>query len=274
MSSFFARGSSAEEGLLRHFILNSIRMNNLRFRDKYGEMVIACDGRSWRKDYFAEYKAKRKKNREASDIDWEQVFTVFSKVKDELEEYMPYKVIRHPNAEADDVIGALVKETQNFGKHQKIMIVSSDKDFVQLQKYNNVEQWSPITKKFLIEKNPYNYLYEHIFKGDSGDGVPNVLSDDDTFVTEKRQTPLSKVKIAFWMNNLNDLESAMTTKELRNFHRNQKMIDLDKMPENIYDEIIQNYENQPKKTNMKILNYLVTRRCNQLIESVGDFTNE
>lgn len=274
MSSFFARGSSAEEGLLRHFILNSIRMNNLRFRDKYGEMVIACDGRSWRKDYFAEYKAKRKKNREASDIDWEQVFTVFSKVQDELEEYMPYKVIRHPNAEADDVIGALVKETQNFGKHQKVMIVSSDKDFVQLQKYNNVEQWSPITKKFIVEKNPYKYLYEHIFKGDSGDGVPNVLSDDDTFVTEKRQTPLSKVKIAFWMNNLNDLESAMTTKELRNFHRNQKMIDLDKMPENIYDEIIQNYENQPKKTNMKILNYLVTRRCNQLIESVGDFTNE
>ncbi len=273
MSSFFARGSSSEEGLLRHFILNSIRMNNLKYRDKYGEMIIACDGRSWRKDYFAEYKARRKKNRDSSDVDWEQVFKVFTKVREELNEHMPYKVICHSNAEADDIIATLIRNTQEFGKHEPVMIVSSDKDFVQLQKYKNVEQWSPLTKKFIVHENPNEYLYEHIFKGDSGDGVPNVLSDDDTFVSEKRQTPLSKKKISLWLENLNDLESVMTSQELRNYHRNEKMINLDKIPENIYSEIINNYESQPKKTNMKILNYLITRRCSQLVECVGDFKN-
>ena len=153
------------------------------------------------------------------------------------------------------------------------MIVSSDKDFVQLQKYKNVEQWSPLTKKFVAHENPNEYLYEHIFKGDSGDGVPNVLSDDDTFVSEKRQTPLSKKKISLWLENLDDLESVMTSQELRNYHRNEKMINLDKIPENIYNEIIHKYESQPKKTNMKILNYLITRRCSQLVECVGDFKN-
>tara|TARA_A100001011_G_scaffold397910_1_gene500468 strand:+ start:12135 stop:12992 length:858 start_codon:yes stop_codon:yes gene_type:complete len=274
MAAFFARGSGADEGILRHFILNSIRMNNVKYREKYGQMIIACDDYSWRKNYYSNYKANRKKGREKSDIDWPSVFEIFSTIREEIEEHMPYKVIKVNNAEADDVIGALVKNTQEFGKDEPVMIVSSDKDFVQLHKYKNVDQYSPLTKKFIVHEDPIQYLYEHIFKGDSGDGVPNVLSDDDTFVDEdKRQSPLSKKKITLWLENLNDLESVMKTNEYRNYQRNRKMIDLDKMPEEVYNTIIENYESQPKKTNMKILNYLITRRCNQLVECTGDFKN-
>lgn len=51
--------------------------------------------------------------------------------------------------EADDIINSLVEYTQEFGNYEKVMIISGDKDFAQLQKYSNVDQYSPITKSLL-----------------------------------------------------------------------------------------------------------------------------
>ena len=274
MAAFFARGSSAEEGMLRHFILNSIRMHNVKHRDKYGKMVIACDSRSWRKDVYPEYKANRKTGRDKSDVDWESVFQTFSKVKEELKENFPYYVLNIDNAEADDIIATLIKETQEFGKHEPVMIISSDKDFIQLHKYKNVEQWSPITKKYIAHENPNQYLYEHIFKGDSSDGVPNVLSDDDTFVDmDKRQRPLSKKKINLWLENTDDLQSVMKEVEYRNFQRNKKVIDLDMIPENITEAILDKYNNytMSKLQGSKVLNYLIKNRLNNLVDCAQEF---
>ena len=274
MGALFARGGGQEEGLLRHQILNSLRMYNVRYREEYGRMIVCADGGSWRKDYYPEYKAGRKENREKDTKDWDSIFETFTKVREEISEFLPFDVIHEYGVEADDIIATLVKETQEFGKDEPIMIISSDKDFIQLHKYNNVEQWSPITKKYIKHESPYQYLYEHIFKGDSGDGVPNVLSDDDTFVSDdKRQRPLTQKKINLWLENLDDLQSVMKEIEYRNYQRNKKVIDLDEIPDEVTERILDKYNNynmSPLQSS-KVLNFLVKNRMSNLIESAQEF---
>ena len=272
MGALFARGGGEEEGLIRHFILNSLRMYNVKYREEYGRMIVCCDGGSWRKDYYPEYKASRKKNRDADSKDWNSIFQTFTKVRQEISEHLPFDVIHEFGVEADDIIATLVKETQEFGKHEPVMIISSDKDFIQLHKYDNVKQYSPITRKMVTHENPINYLREHIFRGDSSDGVPNVLSSDDTFIDEdKKQTPLSKKKIELWMDNYNNLEEVMPSQAYRNFQRNNKVINLDEIPEEVTDKIMDKYNNIKPTPNMKALNYLIVNRLNMLTEQVGDF---
>jgi len=272
MGALFARGGGEEEGLIRHFILNSLRMYNVKYREEFGRMIVCCDGGSWRKDYYPEYKASRKKNRDSDSKDWDSIFNTFTKVRQEISEHLPFDVIHEFGVEADDIIATLVKETQEFGKHEPVMIISSDKDFIQLHKYDNVKQYSPITRKMVTHEDPINYLREHIFRGDSSDGVPNVLSSDDTFIDEdKKQTPLSKKKIELWLDNYNNLEEVMPSQAYRNFQRNNKVINLDEIPEEVTDKIMDKYNNIKPTPNMKALNYLIVNRLNMLTEQVGDF---
>ena len=175
--------------------------------------------------------------------------------------------------EADDIIGTLVMQTQEFGMDEPVMIISSDKDFIQLQKYKNVKQWSPIQKKFVTDKNPRTYLFNHIMRGDSGDGVPNVLSADNTFISGNHQTPLRQTRIDNWLENADNLREHMDEDTYRNYQRNKKLIDLTDIPENIQESIINNFNGQSKTPNMKVLNYLIKKRCNHLIEVVEEFYN-
>ena len=271
MGALFARGGGEDEALIRHFILNSLRMHNEKYRDQYGKMVICADGGSWRKDYFPQYKANRKKGREEDTKDWDSIFQTFTKIRNEIAENLPFDVVHEYGVEADDIIAAIVQETQEFGKHEPVMIISADKDFIQLQKYSNVKQYSPLTRKLLEDKDPVRYLQEHIMRGDSGDGVPNVLSDDDSLCSDdKRQSPLSKKKIDTWLESDN-LESIMPSQAYRNWQRNSKVIDLEQIPSEIKERILNNYNNIKSTPNMKVLNYLIVNRLNHLIESVGDF---
>ena len=271
MGALFARGGGEDEALIRHFILNSLRMHNEKYRDQYGKMVICADGGSWRKDYFPQYKANRKKGREEDTKDWDSIFQTFTKIRNEIAENLPFDVVHEYGVEADDIIATIVQETQEFGKHEPVMIISADKDFIQLQKYSNVKQYSPLTRKLLEDKDPVRYLQEHIMRGDSGDGVPNVLSDDDSLCSDdKRQSPLSKKKIDTWLESDN-LESIMPSQAYRNWQRNSKVIDLEQIPSEIKERILNNYNNVKSTPNMKVLNYLITNRLNNLIESVGDF---
>ena len=263
-----------DESMIRHMILNSIRMYNKRYRDEYGQMVICADGmNTWRKDYFPYYKAKRRKNRDSSDQDWNEIFRILHLVRDEIKENLPYKVVHMEGVEADDIIASLVLQSQEFGMNEPIMIVSSDKDFIQLQKFNNVKQFSPIQKKMVKDDNPRTYLFNHIMKGDSGDGIPNVLSDDDTFVSDKTQSPLRKTRIAEWLENSDNLRNVMEETIYRNYQRNKKLIDLTEVPESIQEAIINNYNDQKVAMKMRVLNYLIKKRCNQLIEVVEEFYN-
>jgi len=263
-----------DETMIRHMILNSIRMYNKRYREEYGQMVICADGmNTWRKEYFPEYKAHRKKARDNSEMDWTEIFRILHLVRDEIKENLPYKVLHMDGCEADDIIGTLAMQTQEFGMHEPVMIVSSDKDFIQLQKFNNVKQFSPIQKKMVANENPRTYLWNHILRGDSGDGVPNVLSKDDTFVSESKQTPLRQTRIDDWIHNAERLREVMPEEIFRNYQRNKKLIDLADIPEDIQKNIINTFNGQKPPMRMKVLNYLIKKRCTNLIEVVEEFYN-
>lgn len=263
---------SIDENLIRHMILNSIRLYRNKFKDEYGEVVVVADGQNnWRKKVFPQYKFKRKESRDDSTLDWEEIFRVINMIREELKENFPYKVMHVDGCEADDVIAQIAIETQEFGKHEKVMIVSADKDFVQLQKYNNIRQFSPLTKKFVTSDNPRMTLLQHLFKGDGGDGVPNVLSDDNVFVEKRRQTPVTQKKIDVWLK-AEDLRKEMGDDIYRNFIRNKTLIDLHETPDPIKQEIINNYEAQKPDANKgKVFPYLVSKRCKLLLENVMEF---
>ena len=186
-----------EEGLFRHMVINSLRSYKSKFSEEFGEIIIACDDKNyWRKQVFPYYKANRKKNRDASEIDWTHVFECFNKIKQEIKEYFPYRVVQVDSAEADDIIATLVGEYgTDLNGPTKILILSGDKDFIQLHSYGNVKQYDPVRKKWISHNDPKRFLFEQILKGDTGDGVPNVLSPDAVFVSGGRQRPLTQKKI-------------------------------------------------------------------------------
>jgi hypothetical protein len=244
-------------------------MYRKRFHKEYGEMVIVADGTdNWRKKVFPQYKALRKKKRQESSTDWNEVFRIINMVREEIQDNFPYKVMHENGCEADDVIAQLALETQEFGKYEPVMIISADGDFKQLQVHKNVKQFSPMTKKLVVEPNPRTYLAEHILKGDAGDGIPNVLSDDNVFVDGRRQGILSAKKKAALL----DDPRALGDEIYRNYQRNQQLIDLTNCPESVKESIINNFEQQdPWGNRPKVFPYLVQKRCKLLIECVGEF---
>tara|TARA_R110000744_G_scaffold149450_8_gene262613 strand:+ start:694 stop:1554 length:861 start_codon:yes stop_codon:yes gene_type:complete len=264
-----------DEQMIRHMILNSIRMYNKKYRQKYGQMVICCDGmNTWRKEYFPQYKASRRKSRdEQSDTDWPEIFRILNLVRDEIKENLPYKVIHLEGCEADDVIGALTLEAQEFGKGEPIKIISSDKDFIQLHRFNDVSQFSPMQKKEVTDKNPHIYRFNHIMKGDKGDGIPNVKSGDNVFVDSVRQTPVSAKQLEEWLDNAENLKDVLSEELYRNYQRNKTLIDLGEIPKPVYEKIINTFDNTKKPMQMKVLNYLIKKRCSLLIECVEEFYN-
>ena len=254
------------EDLVRHMVLNSLRAHNKRFRD-YGEMIIACDsGNVWRRKVFPNYKAGRKATREKSGHDWKAIFEIMSTIKDELKEHMPYKVIEIDTAEADDIIAALVKKS--YYTNQNVLILSGDKDFIQLHN-NRVKQYNPILSKFVgKEETPSIYIKEHILKGDRSDGIPNVLSDDNVFIEGRRQRPLTKKKIEAW---LNEIVMTMTEEEQKNYDRNRKLIDLSLIPPELEAKIYNEFNEVKVAHRSKILNYFITRKLKTLIEVIDEF---
>ena len=258
---------TVDENMVRHMILNSIRMYRKEHHSEYGEVVLTWDSKhSWRRDYYPEYKAGRRKGREESDLNWDDIFGTLNKIRNEIKENFPYKYLEVFGAEADDIIGFLCEEgNQTFGK---IMIISGDKDFIQLQKYPNVTQWSPITKKQVNGFDPTIYLKEHILKGDTSDGVPNVLSPDNTFVDGLRQRPLSRKKIQSW---LIGGGSDWNDEVKRNFQRNSTLIDLSRTPEELKNQIRLEYNNAPYGDRSKLLNYFMQNKLKELTENIGEF---
>jgi|TARA_A100001515_G_scaffold118408_1_gene100653 hypothetical protein len=260
-----------DENMLRHMMLNSVRMYNKKFRDQYGQMIICCDGaNNWRRGYFPQYKANRRKSRDDSGFDWAEAFRIMHKVKDEIKENFPYKVIHLEGCEADDIIGTMVEHTQEFGQYEEVMIVSSDKDFLQLQKYDNVRQWSHILKKEIKDPHPKLNLIDKILSGDTGDGVPNVLSGDDTFVNGERQTPLSKKKKQAIIEDLSDGELLYAASWYRNYQRNETLIDLTKTPNDLKNKIVDEFWITVFNEG-KALPYLINNNMKQLIGSVEEF---
>ena len=259
-----------EEDLIRHMVLNIIRTHLKNFRKDYGEVVLCSDNRKyWRKEFFPFYKAHRKKAREKSDLDWHLIFDMLAKFKQELKENFPYKVIDVEGAEADDIIGTLAPR---HIMHEDILIISSDGDFLQLQQYNGksnytIKQYNPAKKKFVVSENPLEELKEKIIQGDKGDGIPNIMSPSDTFVRGVRQKVMTEAKFTKFMSqNFNEYDE---TSQI-GFSRNQTLIDLRNIPNDIQSKIINTYE-ETVPVKGKILDYFIANKLKNLIDVIEEF---
>lgn len=260
------------EDILRHRVLMTIMSYRKKYKGKFGEIIIAKDGRkNWRKDYFPYYKGNRKldpKDKTAEEIQadrdkWYKIITILNKITDEIQENFPWKVIYSEKGEADDVIAVLAKRAQ-----EPVLIVSTDKDFFQLHKLPNVKQVSPRTGEFIVVEDLATTLRNHILCGDSGDGVPNFLSDDDSFVNENsapRPRMTAKIKNQYG----SDLYS-------ENAHpgiiRNRTLVDFDYIPLEVQNDIIEKFDSYqlPKMIQMKIMTYLSKHRAKVLIDNISN----
>ena len=252
-----------DEKLVRHMVLTSLRSYEKQYVEEYGEVVLAYDSRHyWRKDVFPYYKQNRKKDRQKSGHDWSSIFEVLNKIRDEIKEYFPYKVIEVHGAEADDVISTLCK---NKGPKDRILILSGDKDFIQLQKYPGVTQYNPITKRPVTNDNPHKYIKEHVMRGDKSDGIPNFLSSDDCIVQGVRQKPISQKKIAKWIDQSPN-QFCLDTEQMRNYHRNQRLIDFDYVPEEIEQQILDQYNSLNISGKKVPLEYFKEHQLNELMQ--------
>ena len=262
----YNRNQEINEDLLRHMVLNSLRAYKVKFGEKYGELVICCDGRHyWRRDIFPFYKAGRKKDRASSTLDWTLIFETLNKIRDEIKEYFPYIVIDVDRTEADDIIAVLV---QNKGPFEPVLILSGDKDFMQLQKHHNVDQYAPVQKKFLRVNSPEAFLKEQIIRGDRGDGVPNCLSADDVLVKGERQKSISKKKLSVWLeNDPKDFSDQM----LRGYRRNEQLIDLEFIPNDLQEEVLYQYKSACSGDRSKLFNYFVKHKLKNLMENIQEF---
>jgi hypothetical protein len=255
-----------EENLVRHLVLNILRGHIKKFKSEYGEIILCCDNRNyWRKDVFPFYKAGRKKTREKSDLDWHLIFEILSNLKAELKEYFPYKVIDVDLAEADDIIGTL---TPLYAPHEKIIILSSDGDFLQLQSYENVKQYNPVLKKFIVSDNPAKDLKEKIIRGDKGDGIPNIISPPNCFVADIRQKAITQGKLNDFLKESPDNYDENTK---IGYNRNKLLIDLTCIPEDVKQRIIKAYEETKPAPRSRLLNYFISKKLTNMIDVIGDF---
>jgi hypothetical protein len=262
------KNAELDENMLRHMILNSIRSNKQKFAAEYGEIIICADDKNyWRRTTFPYYKASRKKNRESSELDWNAIFTSLNKIREEIKTFFPYKVIQIETAEADDIIGVIVhKEGMPMNTGEKILILSSDKDYIQLHKYGNVTQYDPARKKYITHANPQQYLVEHIIKGDTGDGVPNILSSDNCLVIGERQKPITQKRLDEWSSG-----KSMPDEVLRNYKRNEMLIDLANVPEDIKEQILGRYNEVNTNDRSQLFNYFMANKLRNLMENIQDF---
>lgn len=277
------KGTESEvKNLIRHVTLSTLKSYKKKYGGEYGELVICCDGRKyWRKEAFAHYKASRKKNRDASDLDWKLIFDTLTEMRKDIATHFPWRVIHVDRAEADDVIACMSKWLQTnqliteglMEDPQKVLILSSDKDFKQLQVYDNIKQWSPMQKKYVTASKSElkAWMIEHIVKGDAGDGVPNILSPDDIFLQDGvRQKPVSAKRLEEFIEK--GFDACRTEDERRNWHRNSTLVAFEHIPQDVNDSIVNTYlNNKPKGDKMAVMNYLIEHRCRLLLDELDDF---
>ena len=253
--------------MIRHMVFNMIRSYNLEHREQFGETILCFDSKNnWRKDTFPQYKANRRSTRERDEHDWNMIFGIVDQVKSELREYSPFRCLEVERCEADDIIGTICEKQMS---PEPILIVSPDRDFVQLQRYPNVRQFSNIQKKWVEPKegSALDDLSLKILQGDTGDGVPNVLSDDTTLTEGRRQGVLSKKKKEVLLED----PQALGTSVARQYIRNKRMIDLTSTPDDLQAAIMEQFEQPAKGSIMRLMTLFTKNRMNLMMESLADF---
>lgn len=262
------KNAQVDENMIRHMILNSLRYNKLKFEQDYGEMIICADDKNyWRRKYFPYYKALRRTDREESELDWNAIFNALNNVREELKEIFPYKVIQIDTAEADDIIGTIVHaEGTMLNSGNPILILSGDKDYIQLHTYGNVSQYDPTRKRWIKNSDPEGYLHEHIVRGDRGDGVPNILSPDNCLVLKQRQGRVTQKRLDE-SKDINNMSDALK----RNYIRNKTLVDLSQVPEEIKQQVMDAYRTENTKDRSLLFNYFVKNKLRNLMAHISEF---
>ena len=261
------KNAEIDENMLRHMILNTLRANRKKFNKEFGELVICADDKNyWRRTMFPYYKARRRENREKSEMDWTAIFTALNNIRNELKEYFPYKVLQIDTAEADDIIGTIVHKEGRVLGGSPILILSGDKDYIQLHRYANVSQYDPTRKRWIKHSDPETFLYEHIVKGDTSDGVPNILSPDNCLVIGQRQGRVTSKRLEEFV----DINN-MTEEVKRNYMRNKALIDLSEIPQGIQAEILELYEKENEKDRSLLFNYFIKNKLKNLMQAISEF---
>jgi 5'-3' exonuclease len=240
------------------------------------DLVIAIDGRtSWRKDIFPYYKARRVLKRQESDTDWGPFFEFADNAFNEMISAFPFKIIKLDKVEADDTLATLAIRLNK--DREQIIIVSRDKDFFQLCKYPNIKIYNPIENKFIKDgetADPFLYAIEHLIKGDPGDDIPNILSEDKIFLIDGKRQKSITAKILAEVHD-KGLEEWVKERNLEdNFKRNKKLILLDEenIPEDIQEKIMYEYNtSNPKNEWFRIDKYLKSKAMRTLYDCAGDF---
>ena len=250
--------------LLGHIVFNSIRNLNSKFKKDYGPLIIATDSsKYWRRDQFPYYKAARKKQRDASDLNWNKIFENMHLVKNDLKDIFPYKYIEVEGAEADDIIGVICSNN----KTDNILIISSDKDYLQLQTNSNIKQYDPVNNKFVTTDNAKEYLFEHIIRGDSGDGIPNIASLSNCFVLGQRQKRITQKLL----DSLSNIENEPESEYYQNYMRNKQLVDLTQVPIDISTGIMEQHNAENTKDRSKLWSYFLKKKMKVLAENINDF---
>jgi 5'-3' exonuclease len=259
-----------DENLIRHMFLNSLRFNRKKFKEDYGEIVICADGKNtWRREVFPYYKANRRKSRDESELDWNALFTIINNIRTELKEFFPYKVIHLDQCEADDIIGTVIHKygtELNIGS-EKFLVLSGDKDYIQLQTYANVDQYDPVRKRWIKNQDPEKYLTEHVLRGDSGDGVPNILSSDNCLAIGERQKQMTAKRLELYFGGTDNMDEE--TK--RRFYRNKTMIDLSQIPEVHKEKILEEYSKDKDIGREHLFNFFIKKKLKHLVTDIQDF---
>mgnify|MGYP003134211962 FL=1 len=246
---------------IRRSIIRVLARIQKQFGPEYGKMILCYDDKAyWRTEVFPFYKKNRKQERETSKYDWDLVFSVLNKIRDEIRRNLPYYVLQIHGAEADDIIAVLSRN--NLVEQEPTLILSADKDFIQLHRYSYVKQYDPIRNRWIENEDPIQYLQEHIIRGDRSDGIPNILTCDDAIVNGKAQKKMSKEKISA----LASMDPSDFTNyiRLRNWKRNSELIDFSKIPKLLSDNILMFYNKyRPKTMNIQ---YFIDNNIQDLIE--------
>lgn len=252
--------------MARNMIFTTLLSYKKQFGQKFGEPVLAIDSRNgyWRKEIFPFYKAHRQKAKEASQLDWEAIYDITNTVTEEICECMPWKCIRAPRAEADDVIGVL---TRTYGVTEPTLIISSDKDYKQLHISPNIVQWAPSLKKWVKCGDPKKELAELILTGDGGDGIPNIRSPENAIVDGIRQLPISqKMKDEFHAD-----PSKIYRDHKARYDMNERLIDFAKIPQDVVDSILEEFKKPKVGSINKLYKLFVARKMNRLLSDIELF---
>ncbi len=215
---------------------------NKKFKNEYGdEIVLALDASSWRGLYFKNYKCRRKNKRKEDKFDWNDIYKMYDEIIDEFKANLPYKILKIKGGEGDDVVAVIANHTK-----ENVLIVSRDKDFMQLLTNDNIKQYDPVVDQFIEkDENIKLKLFTHIMKGDDSDDIPCVYSPSDFYLKEnrERQKSIKKTDVEKWvLYNEDELKTELGEEVYKRFEENRNLIDLSKIPDNIQQAIIDEYE--------------------------------